>query len=250
MSHGHTPGPDHDRFVDDLGPYLLEALPGEEREDFEAHLAECAACREDLAYLEVASAALPASVEQLSPPPELKRRIMAVVESEAELLAAAGAGADRPAASERRRRFSLPSLRPAFALAGVMGLILLGGIIGVALDDDTPRAVDEGRTVAAQVDANFAKGARAELVVHDQDSMLKVSGMPVPRGDRVYQVWLKRPGKGPEPTAALFVPRADGSGSVSVPGSLRGVEQVLVTKEPKSGSQRPTTSPIIAASPA
>ena len=245
-----TPAPDHELYADDLGAYLLEALPADEREGFETHLEECALCREDLASLEVAAAALPASVEQIAPPPELKRRIMAVVESEAELLAAAGAGADRPAAAERRRRFSLPSLRPAFALAGVMGLILLGGIIGVALDGDEPRGVDRGRTVAAKVDENFASGARAELVVHDHDSMLRVSGMPVPRGDRVYQVWLKRPGKGPEPTAALFVPRADGSGSVSVPGSLRGVEQVLVTKEPKTGSQRPTTSPVIAASPA
>ncbi|MDP9385997.1 MAG: anti-sigma factor, partial [Actinomycetota bacterium] len=146
------------------------------------------------------------------------------------------------------RRFRLPSLRPAVALAGVAGLLLLGGVVGVAIDQGDPAAPE--RTVVAQVDENFAEGATATLIVHERDSKLEVANMPVPRRDRVYQVWLKRPGKATEPTSALFVPRADGSGSVAVPGSLEGVDQVLVTSEPKGGSRRPTTSPVIAASPA
>ncbi|MDP9384766.1 MAG: zf-HC2 domain-containing protein, partial [Actinomycetota bacterium] len=88
--------PDHDRWADDLGAYLLEALPDGERQGFEAHLEACERCREELAELSVAADALPASVEQFSPPPELRDRIMAVVNAEAELLAAAGPGADRP----------------------------------------------------------------------------------------------------------------------------------------------------------
>jgi len=35
-----------------------------------------------------------------------------------------------------------------------------------------------------------------------------------------------------------------------VPGSLDGVEAVLVTDEPPGGSQAPTTTPVIQASPA
>lgn len=242
--------PDHERWADELGAYLLEALPDDDRRGFERHLDACELCREEHANLRVAADALARSVEQIAPPIELKGRIMAVVSAEAQLLlAAAGPRADLPEASRPPRRFRVPSLRPALALAAVAGLLLIGGVVGVALDEGD-RARSEDRTVIAKVDENFAAGATAKLVLHERDSKLTVSNMPVPKRDRVYQVWLKRAGKGPEPTSALFVPRADGSGSVAVPGSLEGVALVLVTSEPKSGSRRPTTSPVIVASPA
>ena len=41
-------GPDHDRWADAAGAYLLGALPDDERAAFEAHLAGCAACREEV----------------------------------------------------------------------------------------------------------------------------------------------------------------------------------------------------------
>lgn len=240
--------PDHERWANDAGAYVLEALADEERHGFEAHLEACELCREELAELRVAADALPCAVDQFSAPPELRDRIMAVVKAEAELLAAAGPRADRPETARRRSRFGLPSLRPALALAGVAGLLVLGGVVGLALDEGDRPAPE--RTVVAEVDDNFAAGATARLIMNERDSRLEVANMPIPRRDRVYQVWLKRPGKGPEPTSALFVPRGDGRGSVAVPGSLDGVQRVLVTTEPKSGSRRPTTSPVISVSPA
>jgi anti-sigma-K factor RskA len=104
-------GEDHERWTDAVGAYLLEAMPDDEREAFEGHLDSCVVCRAEVDSLRVASDALPASVEQLSPPPELKARIMAVVESEAELLAAAAGRT--PTVPSAARRFSLPALRPA-----------------------------------------------------------------------------------------------------------------------------------------
>ena len=83
-------GPGHGAWGDAIGAYVLGALPAEECVGFEAHLTVCAACRDDVADLQGAADALPASVPQVAPPPELKARIMAVVESEAALLAAAG----------------------------------------------------------------------------------------------------------------------------------------------------------------
>jgi anti-sigma-K factor RskA len=235
-------GPDHEQWADSVGAYLLEALPEGERADFERHLAGCELCRDDVADLQVAADALPASVEQLAPPPELKARIMAVVQAEAELLAAAaGPRADLPERAPRRRRFAGLSLRPLAGLA-VAGVLALGVVVGVALDDG-----GSGRTVSAQVDKISASGARAQLEIRDRDSRLVVAGLPAPPKDRVYQVWLKRDGEAAEPTSSLFTPRADGSGSVSVPGSLKGVDQVLVTDEPAGGSQVPTRQPVITA---
>ncbi|HYM57033.1 MAG TPA: anti-sigma factor, partial [Solirubrobacteraceae bacterium] len=73
---------------------------------------------------------------------------------------------------------------------------------------------------------------------------------PAPPQGRVYQVWLDRGGSTPEPTSALFTTRGDGSASVAVPGSLRGVRQILVTDEPVGGSELPTRRPIISVTPA
>lgn len=232
-------GEGHERWPDAVGAYLLEAMPDDEREGFEVHLGSCTVCRAEVESLRVASNALPASVEQLSPPPELKSRIMAVVEAEAELLAsAAGKRADLP--ERRRRRFSLPSLRPVTALAAVAAVLAVGVLVGWQLDDSGPSV----QTISAQVNPDRAKGARVRLVRTGDQARLEVSGMPAPSGGRVYQVWLKRKGRAaPAPTSALWLPRADGSASVDVPGSLKDVEAVLVTGEPAGGSDAPTQLP-------
>jgi hypothetical protein len=62
----------------------------------------------------------------------------------------------------------------------------------------------------------------------------------------MYQVWLKRPGvEAPEPTSVLWSARSDGSATVAVPGSLDDVEAVLVTREPRGGSDTPSEAPVI-----
>jgi anti-sigma factor RsiW len=108
---------------------------------------------------------------------------------------------------------------------------------------------DEGRTVPAQVVAPSAPSARASLTTDDDRATLRVRDFPAPPRGRVYQVWLKRPGRPPDPTTALFTTRG-GEATVEVPGSVAGVDQVLVTAEPDGGSQEPTRDPVIIASPA
>src|SRR4051794_39814085 len=111
----------HDeRFTDAAAAYLLHALPPDEAESFEAHLATCAACRAEVEDLRVAADALPASAVQLVPPADLKERIMSVVNAEAELLRAAGARADEVPPRRRRVAVLRPgwwSLRPGLAVA-------------------------------------------------------------------------------------------------------------------------------------
>ena len=105
----------HARFGDDVAPWLLGALADEERQEFERHLAACGRCREEVAALRPAVEALPLAAPPVVPSPELRDRIMSVVESEAQLLEAAGEHADRPpkAARKRRRRPAFGGLRPA-----------------------------------------------------------------------------------------------------------------------------------------
>jgi anti-sigma-K factor RskA len=237
---------DHAHWSDAVGAYLLGALSEEERGRFEAHLGECAICRRDVDELQVAADALPMSVPPVKPPAALKGRIMAVVESEAELLAATGRRADEPE-RRRARRAGSRSLRawlarPAVALACALVLLACGGLAGALLSGG-----EEARTVVA---TTRAAAADVRLEIRDGGAMLVAKNMPAPPRGRIYQVWLKRPGRDPEPTSALWSTRRDGSAEVAVPGSLDGVEAVLVTDEPTGGSDRPSRPPVITAATA
>lgn len=246
-----TPAHDHEQWADSLGSWLLGALPDDEADGFAAHLAACAVCREDAATLRVATDALPASVAPRTPPPALKARLMAIVESEASLMQAAGPESDRVPDPEPRRRARgwlgglLP--RPALALPAVLLLLAIGAggaLLGrEALDQDA-------RTVTARVNPDVDSRARASLELADGRARLVASKLPPPPAGRVYQVWLDRGAATPEPTSALFSTRSDGSASVDVPGSLDGVRNVMVTDEPAGGSDKPTGRLILNASPA
>ena len=242
-----TPAPGHDQWADSLGAWLLGALPDDEAEGFRAHLADCPVCRDDAAALQVAADALPASPAPVAPPPALKDRLMAIVESEAELLHAAGPESDRPRRARRRRGPWLGALfpRPAFAAGLAAVLLLVGagaGLLGRSAFDGSTK------TVAARVSG--AAGARASLEVRDGHGRLVASRLPAPPPGRVYQVWLDRGGPSPEPTNALFSTRKDGSAAVDVPGSLDGVRAVMVTDEPGGGSEKPSGKLLLTANPA
>jgi anti-sigma-K factor RskA len=235
--------PEHARWSEDIGAYLLGALPADEREGFERHLATCPECRREVEELGLAADALPSAAPPVTPPAELKQRIMAVVDAEASLLAAAGSRADEPEPArprERRGFFARRwTFRPAFALAASVLLLAVGVAGGVLAGGGS----DE-RTVTAQV-AGAAASAQAKLVVGKDGSQLVMTGFPQPPAGRVYQVWTKKPGQNPEPTNVLWTPLSDGSATVSVPGSLDGVQNVLVSTEPRGGSAAPTTMPVL-----
>jgi anti-sigma factor RsiW len=221
---------DHDRWSESVGAWVLGALPEDERSAFEAHLASCPVCRDEEAELRLAAHALPSLVPQIAPAPELRDRIMRVVEAEAELLAAAGPAADRPP----RRAWRLPRLVPvglaAAALAAAALIVVLGGAT---------------TTVPARV---LAAGGTARLEISGDRARLVGAHLPPPPAGRVYQVWLQR-GTTVEPTDALFSVTRDGRASVAVP-DVEGVKQVMVTDEPPRGSEQPTGKLLLSARPA
>ncbi|HET6447553.1 MAG TPA: anti-sigma factor [Conexibacter sp.] len=235
--------------IDTVAAFLLGALADAERHEFEAHLATCAHCREDVTSLRVVSDALPLAVPPVAPPPGLRDRLMETVRAEADVLSAAGAVADKPA-PVAKRRFALSLGRP-LALAGAALALLLGVAlgfgIGTATNDEPTKTqtVVQVRTVQARVDAAAAPTGTAVIVLRDGVATLRVRGLPAPPSGKVYEVWLLRRGAAaPSPTDALFSVSTRGSGRVALP-SVRGVEAVLVTAEPDGGSQAPTSQPFI-----
>jgi hypothetical protein len=64
----------------------------------------------------------------------------------------------------------------------------------------------------------------------------------------VYEVWVLPEGaKTPQPTDALFVPRGDGSAEAAIPGDASDLAKVMVTDEPRGGSDTPTGKLLMAA---
>ncbi len=232
---------------DNVGSYVLHALPDDEYERFTSHLSACTDCQREIDELQSAVDTLPLATDQIAPPLELKDRIMAVVRAEAELLNAAGARADQPEpaqapAPRRERRRWLLSLRPLPA-AGLATAVLAVGVAGGAL---LTAGGDDTRTVPAKVTLASAPTARASLDVTGDDGRLKVSGFPPAGGDRVYQVWLVR-GKSAPQSAGLFRVPGNGSATFAIPESMKDVDQVMVSVEPGGGSDQPTSAPIAAA---
>lgn len=234
---------------DDAGAYVLRALSDGERAAFASHLESCAECRAEVEELQVVADQLPMAAPQLVPPPEIRHRLMALVESEAALLRAAGPEADRvvPVREEMRLRDRVwwPSwaVSPGFAAAAASVLVLVGVGAGVLLSaEDGPGPV---RTVPAQVASSTA--ARAHVALQDGRATLQVRGLPAAPEGQVYQVWLKRGDGPPTPTHTLFTVRPDGRAAVNVDEAVDGVEELLVTAEPTGGSMSPTSSPVVTA---
>jgi hypothetical protein len=229
--------------IDDAASYVLRAMPDGEWEGYGAHIANCELCAGKVEELAFVSDALLNGVPQLTAPPQIRDRVMAVVRAESELLRAAGAGADRPFAREPSRRFGrLALLRPWPAAVLATALLALG-IGGGALIVGGSSEPTSQTTACATAPA----GATCRMRVAGDSAKLVVAGLPSPPEGRIYQVWLDRDsGTAPEPTEALFSVRK-GRASVDVPGDLTGVKQVLVTDEPLGGSEVPTRRPVIAA---
>jgi anti-sigma-K factor RskA len=236
---------------ENVGSYVLHALPDDEYRDFTSHLDECPDCQREIADLQMAADALPLATDQIAPPPELKDRIMAVVRAEAELLTAAGARADEPepaaapARPERQGwwRRTLLSLRPLPAIGLATAVLAVGVVAGVLITGGG----DSTRTVSAKVTLASAPNARASLAVTGDDGRLNVSNFPAAGNGRVYQVWLVK-GSGKPTSAGLFRVAGNGQASFAIPESMKGVDQVMVSVEPGGGSDQPTSQPVAAAS--
>jgi anti-sigma-K factor RskA len=236
---------DHVEAAESLGAYALGALPDDQAASLDRHLEDCDRCRQDLAQLKQAADVLPAAATPVKPPAELRSRIIAIVDAEAELLHAAGPAADRPP-SRRWDRWRGWTARPAFAAGSIAAALVVGAVGGAALSGRGGSDPNGGTRVAQITDPAASRTARAWLRVYDGRARLVVRGMPWPTRGRVYQVWVQGAGRKPVPAGALFAVR---TGSVEIPGRLRRGERVLVSSEPQGGSPAPTRPPVIVSPP-
>jgi anti-sigma-K factor RskA len=229
----------HEEYKDNIGAYVLGALPDLEAELLERHLAGCESCRAEVEQLRPVPAAIARSVPQVEPPPSLKANLMATVNAEA--------GAREVEAREARRRERrsfgswIQGLKPRVAVALALGVLALGVVVGVAADKIAGGGGPAGTTVAAKIDRKQMPTGQASLVVKGNTGELELSDAPQPPSGRVYQLWYQH-GKTIE-RGGTFRPRSDGSYDVDVP--VAGANAVLVTVEQAGGAAAPTGPPVM-----
>ncbi len=240
----------HERYEENVGPYMLGALPDLERQAFERHIDRCDQCRSAVERLRPAADALPLAATPLTPPPRLKAALMEVVECEARTRdreASDRASAPRPTRAPRRHVTELLSprsrLRPAVAWAGAALVLVAGGAGGFALGEGG--GDEAAQRLTAQVDQRRLPDASAQLVVAEGGStaVLRANAMPSLDEGSVYQVWLQREGE--TVPQSLFQVDPDGRGAGVVTDGVAGADAVMVTREPAGGSDAPTETPVL-----
>ncbi len=240
---------EHDALRDLLAPVALGAADPEETARVEAHAAECAVCREELAGLRSASDVLALAVPQREPSPALRASLMATVRAEA-----AGREAPRataPAAAPRRGlgerlRGALGSVRPwpAVAVVGAIAALLLGWNIVLQAGDDPGGENVTALAVTGTADAPGVSG-RVVYVPDEDTAVVRLSGLPVLDPGDAYQLWVVRDGQAS--SAGLFEPTGPAQ-AVRVAEDLADADALAVTAQPSTSRTAPE-GPILVEAP-
>jgi anti-sigma-K factor RskA len=213
--------------------YALDALDPEDARAYEAHLARCERCREELAALSDAASALAYATEAPAPPPELRARILQE------------AGRDRDNVVPLRPRW----VRPVAAIAAVAACVAVGlGIWVASLSselDRTEESLARQERVAqilAQPDSRKISFSRGTLIVaRSGEAALVLQNLDDADPGKTYEAWIAAEGA-PQP-AGLF----EGGEIVAVPldGRVPEGALVLVTQEPDGGRKTPSGDPFV-----
>jgi anti-sigma-K factor RskA len=224
----------HDEYRDNIGAYVLGALPELENEVLERHLATCESCRAEVEELRPLTAAMARSVPQVEAPPSLKATLMEIVSSEA---------VAHPEPPRERRSFWswFTGLQPRMAAAMAVGVLALGVVVGVAVDQIAGSGSGDTMTIAAKIDRQRMPTGDASLAVDGDTGKLELTNAPQPPAGRVYQLWYQH--RKTIERGGTFRPQSDGSYTAEVP--VGNTDAVMVTIERAGGVPAPTGPPVI-----
>lgn len=240
---------EHDSLRDLLAPVALGAADPAEIARVEAHAAECAVCREELAGLRSAAGVLAVAVPQRDPSPELRSNLMATVRAEAADRAAETSPTPAPPGREglgARMRRAWPSFRPwpVVAVAAAIAALLLGWNIALQTSDGG----GGGEVATLSVNGtDAAPGITGRIVyVPDEDTaVVRLANLPPLEAGDAYQLWVLRDGV---PTSAGLFDETSPSRAVRVAEGLDGADSLAVTAQPSTSRTAPE-GPILVNTP-
>jgi anti-sigma-K factor RskA len=248
----------NERFEDLKDAYVLDALPEEERRKFEEFLAAHPERQAEIDELGAVAGLLAFSPEEQEPAPELRERIMEVVEAEA-----------APRSESRGSVFArLAGYIGARGLALGAAALLIVGLLSWNLllqnqvedlqgqvqnsqgqVEDLQAQVQDAQaqqTQTIQLSGTWAnQGADAEVAsISDNRIVLVADDLPsVPEG-QTCQIWVIK-GDVPE-SGGLFQPGGTET-AAPITAPIKKGDTIAVTVEPAGGSEQPTTDPVLSA---
>jgi anti-sigma factor RsiW len=213
--------------------YALDALDPEEARAYEAHLARCERCRDELASLSEAAGALAYATEAPLPTPELRARILQQARRE------------RPNVVPLRPRWLYPvAAAAAVAACAAIGLGIWAATLSSKLDRREAALAREERVaaiLAAPSSRTITFGRGVLVVAKNGEAALVVHHLKAPAEGKTYEAWISA--GGPPKPAGTF----DGGEVVTVPleGMVQPGASVLVTEERDGGVDAPTQKPFL-----
>lgn len=239
------------------GAYALNALPAEDRERFEQHLAECPICEEEVAGFGEAVAKLGSAAAE-EPPPRLRERTLNAAKYTRQLPPEVAEGNSDELSRWRKIRQSRWWRRGgmAIAAAAVVAALVLGyqNVVISQQLGDLQRTNDQYAALSKMLNAPDARvishtaesgGTATAAVSYKRDKALLIAkDLPEPPDDHVYQAWVMEP----EPrSVGIMPPTRQDRTQVMAHGIEKG-DKLGLTVEPSGGSEQPTTDPIAAIS--
>lgn len=241
-----------------VGAYVLDAVSGRDRAEFERHLLTCQQCRDDVRGMREAAARLGAAAAS-TPRPELREHTLRAAGVIRQLPPAVPGERSVLGASARRSLAVRDLMRPwvagvAITVAAVLAVaaVVLGLHLGamqrrlIAQEQrDSAMTAVLGAHDAVALTAAVSTGGTATVVMshHARALVFTASGLTRLPGARAYELWLAGPAG---VTSAGMLPA--GRNGMSGPMLVRGLgpgEQLELTVEPSGGSREPTTAPIV-----
>ncbi|CUR54879.1 conserved hypothetical protein [metagenome] len=248
------------------GAYAVDALDEPERASFEAHLAQCQSCRDEVASLTEAASLLGLGSE-VAPPPSLRDSLLSDIgqvrplpplprqlpAQETPEVAAPSAASLVPVVEdqlatrrEATRRRRLPQLVAAAAAVVALGV---GATVWHPWNNESSQSIPVADQVLAAPDATRVVqevgGATATLVTSASvgKAVLVAEDMPAAPAGKVYELWFQHT-DGTVSAAGLM--SGSGDQTVVLQGDATSAVWAGITLEPEGGSDAPTM-PTIAA---
>lgn len=237
----------HERFEDLKDAYVLGALPEEERLSFEEYLAAHPERQAEIDELGAVAGLLAFSPEEQEPSPELRSRVMGVVEAEA----APHRVRDRSTLARVGDFLSVRNLALGLAALLVVGLLAWNVALQGQVEDLQGQVQDARdqqlqQSPTIELEGSWAdQGADAEVAsIHENKVILVASDMPSVPENRTCQIWVIS-NDVPKPSG-LFQP--DGNMTAApITHSITKADVIAVTVEPAGGSKKPTSDPVLIA---
>jgi anti-sigma-K factor RskA len=229
------------------GAYAADALPDQERAEFEQHLASCQTCAQEVRELRETAARLAAIVSE-APPPGLWERVREDIATTRQLPPSL---ASRRARHRARAWHRLPNRLVATAAAALLVIAVALGGLSLSLANRLDRSTQENDRIAAvlsapdvqthSVNAQGVGSGTVAVSAERGEAVFVASGLRrVPSG-KTYQLWVITG----ERARSAGLLGTGGQVTRVIDSDLAGADAVGLTVEPRRGSPQPTMNPVL-----